>query len=568
MKKILLILAAMAATSAFASQPLRRYVTRMTEDGRSVTVTRYGSRYFSWWQDTEGRHYSLDASRQKLVPISEEAFLNGMETARTEKNGQGPRRAFHASTENGLGEYGKSGMGVVKSIGTPTIPVLMVAFSDLDFLDGNDVKKIDRFFNEEGYKDERMAVGSVGDYFRHCSYGAFDPHFEVVGKVTLPYGYKYYGARVNASTADARAQEAVKTAVSIAEEQGIDFSEYAENGRAPLISILYAGPGNQEDYGDDADDFLWAHYMQASITANTVCFNSYLMTNESMRDFDASYKVVDEYMTGIGTFCHEFSHALGIPDMYDVDGETGGVGHTPGYWDVMDYQFMYNGYRPMEYSGYERSMMGWIKVEDLNRNETEKMYTIPPLSSDNNPEGKLYRIVNPYNTNEYLLLENRQDNSFYAQLYLGSGMLAWYINYDGGRWSYNRVNNDAAVQRVHVIPADGKWQSVYDLFQRDSFDKLCTFVGDPFPGYANVTTLDKSLDETLSEWFDETVRSIAVDEKGNVTFLYGNIMTGIDAEEVDKNRAPVNYYDLQGRKISTPASKGVYIKNDKIIINK
>lgn len=569
MKKTLLTLATtLMAISTFASQPLRRYVTRTTDDGVSVTVARYGSQDFSWWEDAEGVRYSYDAASHQLKLMNEESFHEGLQTARGEEDRQGPRRALHASTENGLGEFGKSGMGVVNSIGSPTVPVLMVAFSDLDFLPGNDEKKIERFLNEEGYHDERLAVGSVADYFRHCSYGAFTPRFEVVGKVTLPNGYKYYGARVNASTADARAQEAVMTAVSIAEEQGINFTKYAENGRAPLISILYAGPGNQEDWGLDSEDYLWAHFMHAAVNGKTVSFNSYLMTNESMRDFDNSYNLVNEYMTGIGTFCHEFSHALGIPDFYDVTGGKNGVAETPGYWDIMDYQFMYNGYRPMEYSAYERSMMGWIKVEDLNKDVAEKLYILTPLSKDNSPEGKMYRIVNPANPNEYLLLENRQRNLFYADNLLGSGMLAWYIRYDSGKWSTNRVNSMPSEQHVHVIPADGLWQSKWDLSKLDDNNCYYTYVGDPFPGYANVTTLDKTLDKTLSEWFDETIRNIAVDKEGNVTFRYGNITTGIGADETDKNCATDIYYDLQGRRLQGCAGKGVYIKNDKIIINK
>lgn len=567
MKKILLSLTALVATSAFASQPLRRYVTLTTADGASASVTRCGTDAFSWWEDAAGRPYAYDATRQRLAPISA-AEMSRQLAAATDHQAHGPRRGMNASTEDGLGAYGQSGMGMVKSLGAPTIPVLMVAFSDKDFLPANDAVKIDRFLNEEGYSDEKYAVGSVADYFRHNSYGAFAPRFEVVAKVTLPNDYKYYGAKYG-SAADSRRMEVVKDAVRIAEEQGSDFSKYARDGHAPLISILYAGPGEQEDYGADYSDYLWAHFSQSVVAAKTTTFDSYLMTNETMRDFaDASgTTVTDEYMTGIGTFCHEFGHALGLPDMYDVNGKTGGVGETPGYWDVMDYQFMYDGYRPMEYSAYERSMMGWVEVEDLVMGAPERTYTVSPLA-DLSEGRKAYRIVNPSAPNEYVLLENRQKSAFCESAILGSGMLAWYVNYSSSSWASNSVNTTAAAQRVHVIAADGEWQTNQDVNKRDDDNKRYTFAGDPFPGYAGVTTLDKSLYAPLGTWFEEDVRSIAVDEDASITFTFGTLPTRVGASpSLQEDEAHDWLYDVQGRRMSGSAGKGIYISNNKLFIN-
>ena len=556
MKKILLILAALVSVSAFASQPLRRYVTRTTDDGRSVTVTRYGNDQFSWWEDDEGTRYSFDASQKRLQRI----------TMPPQEERTRPNRAMNASTEDGIGAYGKSGMGVVKSIGAPVIPVIMMAFDDLDFLPANDKTKIDRFLNEEGYNDEQFAVGSVADYFRHCSYGAFTPRFDIVAKVTLPNGYKYYGAK-SGSASDARRAEAVREAVRLAEEQGVDFSKYSSNGRSPLISILHAGPGEQEDFGDDFEDFLWAHFSATIISAKTTTFDSYLLTNESMRDFDKEGNVTSEYMTGIGTFCHEMGHALGLPDMYDVNGGTNGAGHTPGYWDVMDYQFMYNGFRPMEYSGYERAMMGWLEVEDLTMDQNENAYEVKPLATNRGDGNKLYRIVNPTNPKEYVLLENRQKSTFFASSLLGTGLLAWHINYESSRWASNTVNTSANEQRVHVIPADGNWQANQDINKRDADNKCYTFTGDVFPGYASVTTLDSLLDSHLTTWFNTAVRDIAQDAAGNVTFNFGSISTDI-SDNLMPPSLNANPYDLQGRRTNGTLGKGVYIINDKKIIIK
>ena len=566
-KLLLTLFVAATSLAASASQPLRRYMNRMTDDGRTVCATRLGTEDFSWWEDTEGVRYSLDMSQNRLVSMSETSFRAALQQSGSGTQKHGPKRSMNASTENGLGAYGVSGAGVVASLGSPVIPVLMVAFLDLDFLPANDVKKIDRFLNEEGYHDEPYAVGSVSDYFRHSSYGAFTPSFEVVGKVKLSKGYKYYAGH-NGNSPDTHRAEAVREAVELAIAQGIDFSKYSKSGHAPLISIIHAGPGEQEDYGNDSGDFFWAHFSATNIPANAVTFDSYLLTNETMRDFDKDGNLTAEYMTGIGTFCHEFSHALGLPDMYDVNGITSGEGHTPGYWDVMDYQFMYDGFRPMEYSGYERSLMGWLEVEDLNLGGIEKTYSLKALSSEDVGGTKLYRIVNPNNFKDYLLLENRRKSTFYESNILGSGMLVWHIQYDSSLWASNIVNTTADNQRVHVIPADGAWQNKTEINKRDENNERYTYTGDLFPGYAVVTVFDSRLDNHIADWLVDDVRNISLENDGNITFCYGKIGTSIESGVERHHNIHVSLYDLQGRKINSATSKGIYISENKIIINK
>lgn len=571
---ILSALLLVAMTDAMASQPLRRSVTRQLADGTTVSVERRGDASFSWWQAADGQHYEM-VSGNKLRPLTHyaEALATDHGLVATGSTGasasrrNAPHKAMSASTADGLGEYGTSGRGVVNSIGSPLIPVIMVAFSDKDFLPDNTKEKVDRFLNEEGYHDEKYAVGSVADYFVHCSYGAFRPRFEVVAKVTLPNGYKYYGAHQGSAT-DSRRMEVVKEAVRLAEEQGVDFSKFANGGHAPLVSILHAGPGEQEDYGEDYGDYLWAHFSQSTVSARSTTFDSYLMSNETMRDFDQSGKVVtSEYMTGIGTFCHEFGHALGLPDMYDVNGDSSGAGHTPGYWDVMDYQFMYDGFRPMEYSGYERSMMGWLNVTDINASMISVPQTIAALGDDALAPNQLYRIVCPDNPDEYFLLENRQKNLFYQDAFLGTGMLLWHIYYDSAKWASNIVNVNASQQRVSVVPADGAWQPNADVNKRDALNQRYTFTGDLFPGYAKVTTFDGSLHDFYCGTFENFVSNITNTE-GLVTFTYNDRKTvGLAALEADDaaatDGAGTMIYDLSGRMFSGTPTNGLYIKNGK-----
>lgn len=421
--------------------------------------------------------------------------------------------------DNGLGVYGQSARGTVASIGAPRIPVIMVAFADLDFLPENDEIKISRWLGEEGYSDETYAVGSVADYFRDNSYGLFTPSFEVVARVTLSQPLAYYGAH-SGSANDVRPQQLVREAIELAIAQGVDFSGFATDGSLPIVSIIHAGPGEQEDYGyrypgQSSDDYIWAHYRAFNFQTGDIGFSSYIIMNEAMRYFDAEGRVTSQTLTGIGTFCHEFCHALGLPDIYDVNGATSGAGHTPGFWDVMDYQFMLNGYRPGCLSAYERCCLGWLDIPELPLDESG-IITLLPLDGPTATEGyRALRITNPADEHEYFILENRQAapwhvDSYGSTLVLGTGMLVWHIDYSASSWSSNIVNVNATHQRVSVVPADGTWQQpAYGNSDHS---------GDLFPGAADVTTLDASRLSYYTATFEPTLHSITEEEDGSITF--------------------------------------------------
>lgn len=563
MKKntILFALTITTTIEAMASQPLRRTVIHQLTDGTKIEVTRRGGPDSSWWESKDGRRFQLTrnvpGTAESVCLIPCECQPSAVTEALTPLAAQPYQlRAMSASTTDGLGQYGVSGRGMVSSIGCPQIPVIMVAFSDKDFLPTTTIEKIDRFFNEKGYKDEKYAIGSVADYFEHSSYSAFRPKFEVVGKVTLSHDYRYYGAHSGASL-DAHRFDVVREAVQQAEAQGIDFSKFATDGQTPLVSILFAGPGEQEDYGDDYEDYLWAHFSQSTVTAKTTTFRSYLMSNETMRDFNTNGSVSDEYMTGIGTFCHEFGHALGLPDIYDVDGDKDGAAPTPGYWDVMDYQFMYDGYRPMEYSVYERAMMGWIPVTDLGNDDLGKSLVMNPVGSETLTDNVAYRITNPVNSKEFFLFENRQANAFYQANFLGEGMLVWHINYDETCWENNTVNTAANAMGVRVVPADGFWQTNNDLNLRDELNQRYTFTGDLFPGYTKANSFDASVDDFLTGSLSAGLYDIK-SENGIVSFTYGNPShEGISCPTL--LATPQDLYDLYGHSLQSVPSHGLYI---------
>jgi hypothetical protein len=151
-------------------------------------------------------------------------------------------------------------------------------------------------------------------------------------------------------------------------------------------------------------------------------------------------------MDGIGTFVHEFSHVLGLPDLYNT---VNSWDTNLENWDVMD-AGCYNGPGkngdvPPIYSAYEMFYMGWLVPEILTRCAN---YSLAPLHGS---QKKAYLVArdNSHNLNgqnpnatEFYMIENRQQNSFDTYL-PGSGLLITRINFNKSKWDYNTVNNSS-----------------------------------------------------------------------------------------------------------------------------
>ena len=144
--------------------------------------------------------------------------------------------------------------------------------------------------------------------------------------------------------------------------------------------------------------------------------------------------------------CHEFSHCLGLPDLYDISSNQ--QNSNPNYgmfiWDIMD-QGPYNsdGKIPPTYTGYERKFCGWLDYREL---DPEKPCWVKGLKSLENG-GEVYQIKNPNDGNEYYLIENRYAGTKWDRGladYMGStsagGLLITHITFEISRWRNNDVN--------------------------------------------------------------------------------------------------------------------------------
>ena len=333
----------------------------------------------------------------------------------------------------------------VPNNGTPRVPIILVQYSDKSM--SNTKAQF-----ESHYKTDAK---SVYQYFVDQSNGKYTPQFDIYGIYTLPSSRATYGG--NDSNGDDKGVALMVGDAITKAGNDIDWSLYDNNGdgEADVCIVVYAGVGEAQAYGI-VPNAVWpcqwslsnANYYgdgPGSMTRNGVTIDKFAVFNETVGSNDNGTT-----MDGIGTFCHEFSHCLGLPDFYETTYRYGYYGM--GAWSLMD-SGCYNGLTidgdtPIGYSAYEKNFMGWI---DYITPQENTYYTLPVFNSKNIENDQALKIT-ALNANEYWVLENRQKQGW-DQCIDDEGVMISHFTYDANRWSANTVNNQS-VQLATIIPAD------------------------------------------------------------------------------------------------------------------
>lgn len=423
------------------------------------------------------------------------------------------------------GSVGSAETAPLQSTGSPKVPVILVNFQDERFsvadTDEETVEYYDKYCNGtldgELYTDAGSA-GAVRDYFAQESDSLFLPDFVVIGPVTLSKPMAYYGQN-RGSTVDVNftefCTEALEEAMTLYSGFEEDFDNDG-NDTVDLAFFIYAGlPESDTGVSEDA---IWPKERVSAMTIGDVVISVMgCCSEQSVSDVvvnpDGTYTVVDVMDAGIGTMCHELSHSLGLPDMYD----TNYVGLGMSYWSLMDSgNYCNNGFRPCGYTGYEREFLGWRNTVILSEPTT---VTLHPLEDG----GTAYKIINDANEDEYYVLENRYTVGWDLSLArLGHGMLVVHVDYDEEAWGDNSVNTESSHQRMSFIPANNSYIGSYNA--TTSAQLVSALGGQPYPG---TSENDALTDETTpaatvfeGNYMSKPITQIREQDNGDITFKF------------------------------------------------
>ena len=408
---LIMLIATCAANAVPARQGLWQTLT--LTDGKQVTALLCGDEHMHYWQTADGDCYIADGDNFRLADTRQ--LMSNSLSRRLKAN----QRRQACNRRKALGDFSNY-KGKKRGL------VILVEFSKTSFGIGHDRALYQRILNEENYSEGGFQ-GSVYDYFKAQSYGQFELTFDIVGPIKADNTCAYYGKNDSEGN-DQHAGELVAECCNKIDSQ-VNFNNYDWDGDGYVdqVLIIYAGQGENNGGGSNT---IWPHEWELSESD----YGKQLRLDNVNID---TYAVVNELsswgLAGIGTICHEFSHCLGLPDMYDIY-NTGNYGM--GAWSVMGSgNYNGNGFTPAAYTSFERYSCGWLKPTELTLlSEVEDM---KPLTDS--PEA--YLIRNDNYPNEYYLLENRQKKGWDAEL-PGRGMLVLHVDYDHDIWANNVVNTN------------------------------------------------------------------------------------------------------------------------------
>lgn len=535
-RKIYCLLACCVVALCVFAKPARRGAMKLTQpDGTQITAYLHGDAFFHYYTTADGQMLERDAAgfyQPTHMPSEEELQTRHMSN---------PRRV---AMQQKVGTLNLAPRGLV----------ILVNFSDLTFQ--TSYEEMENMLNGQNYsrsytyKDEGRtrwisSSGSARQYFQDNSCGQYNPVFDVVGPVTVSRGYAYYGQN-DSQGDDKHPDQMIKEACELVNNE-VDFSLYDNDGdgQVDFVYVIYAGYGEADGAGEN---YIWPHNYRLTYTGVNCIVDGKRVDNYACsNELDYYSKQHD----GIGTFCHEFSHVLGLPDLYAT---TENATHkTMGAWDILDYgPYNNDGNTPPAYSAYERFYMGWLHPTLIN---SACDVEVPALCAANSAvlmtrTGEHNMTGTNPNPKEFYLLENRQKDGW-DQYLPGHGLLVTKINYDESKWSNNKVNASQYVMGVDIVEADGK-KPAYSQSNRENgyFGKP----GDTYPTGA----------DSFTELTSYPVTAIR-EENGKICFQVsgGGENINLDVQDTKQNTSAKkvfregrilieyngDYYDLLGRSL-------------------
>ena len=331
------------------------------------------------------------------------------------------------------------------STGTIQVAFILSEFEDQEYQEDHDQD----YFEDLAFGESN----SMWEYYYEVSRGELNIQGDVYGPYTLDGDAADYGTEN---------MEFVRDSVEIADDD-IDYRDY------DAVMVIHSGPG--EESSGNSDD-IWSIHWPYSIETDDDGYEIEQITQAPEYQYSSGER------NPLGVWVHEFGHELGLPDLYDTDNSSEGIGH----WGVMaSGSWADHGETPVYFSAWSRYWLGWVDpiviTDDINNLELE------PIEND----GNVYLLPIPgnwSNSNEYYLLENRQQLKYDSYL-PGEGLLIWHIDEDViySKWNSNSVNNDEDHKGVDLEEADGEDDLDYSTNRGDSGDPYNSgsFTKDTYP---------------------------------------------------------------------------------------
>ena len=546
-KRFMMIVAgSMLSFAAMAVPPKPGYIDVAQPDGSTFKARIVGNEHFHYYLTVDGKYMVADVTDGFYKPAAIDASGKVVAAATdklaktaftTEEFDRAARFTLDSRTEAVRAKAARVAPGGIKrdfpTTGKVRGLIVLAEYQDVKFQPEATREYFDTKINQPNFTAPET-FGSVNDYFKEQSGGVFTPEFDVVGPITLPHERSWYGL-------EEKLDDLFRDAAKAAEEKGVDFTRYDVNNdfTVDFFFVIFAGHG--EAQGGPAE-CIWPAMKDITYFVTESFGGMYLGVAACSCELRGGEGT---RLDGVSTICHEFSHILGLPDVYDAM-ETGGYGM--GHYDMMCYgPYNDDGRTPCSYTAMEKYTLGWIEPTVLDA--PQENVTLGNFNTTND----CVFIVNPETPNEYYTVENRQQVGFDSGL-PGHGLVISYIHYDRSIWKKNAVNSPSLsrYERVSIIPAD-------NVRYMDETSEAA----DTWPGAMGKTeftdnTQPAAIWQSSKKPVGKPITNIRENADGTVSFDFD--CSAFVAEIAEDAEGAKAYYNLQG--IEVPAASltpGVYI---------
>ena len=276
-------------------------------------------------------------------------------------------------------------------------------------------------------------IGSMAHYFTENSLGQTNVEGRVVGWLQLSKNLTDYDEDFKDGE-EYGVREGVEEALDLADDL-VDYSLYDQDndGYIDNLMVIFVG---ESDAGNGDGDNDGLNKDNNAIWPLKWKLRTEFPTNDGVSAFN--FFVCAEECP-LGTFAHEFGHNLGLPDLYDTDYSSNGVG----YWSIMSSGNHLDS--PSHFDAWSKYKLGWIEPTVIQPDVMQMELTLQPVETS----GDVVKI--PISETEYWLLEYRSNMAGdYDGSLPGSGVLIWHIDERPGLGTSNESH-----PLVKLIQADG-----------------------------------------------------------------------------------------------------------------
>jgi M6 family metalloprotease-like protein len=413
-------------------------------DGARQKVRPRGDEFFNWTEAADGfavargengRWQYARREKGRWVPSGRVPQQRGLEGRRADPPTHTSPFDGAAAALSVTGD-GSPGSPVLSSVSAPApakLLVVLVSFADRGFTYGSNTPSFwaDKFFGAGGK--------TINTYYGQVSKNRFwfNPAEETQGatndgivNVTLTINHP------NTTAFDDTVRSAVKAAL-IAADPYVNYKAFDKDNNGTLsmaeLHIVLVFAGYEASYSTVQAPLVWAHHWSLFSTVPAPQLDGVYVGSSNGGGYLAVGEIHNNHSATIGVICHELGHNLGLPDLYDTDGSSDGVGtHClmgAGNWAKTGSD-SYQGQTPVLMSAYCRLLIGFSDARTAVGTGTASTLT---QVSDSSNVTDMVRINTP-NAQQYFLVENRQLTGFDAGLsyYLGApsggGLAVWHID--------------------------------------------------------------------------------------------------------------------------------------------